>query len=247
LTTGTIEGIIHAADGHRLAGVPIVISGGTGFAIAIHSDSKGEFSTTLPCGQYQLSGAAIVIAPWQTVRVDATVDGSGQVRVTQAPVRMSDLWNDDTRGARYPEGFSLAGLLMSREPSIVTEPPDFTGLRDNRLVAVSQRALSWTSTPYRLDGMNAADSYQPGFPVVAADIEAQEAVVVRSSAGTIVGLFPGEARAKWHGALSTRYTGSALSWNNLPPPADRGLVLQNDRYQWLTRDRFEIGGHWGSE
>ena len=68
----------------------------------------------------------------------------------------------------YPEAFSLQGLLLSREPSSVTEPLDFTGLSDNRLAVESQRGFSWTDTQYKFQGMDATDSYQPGLPAVLA-------------------------------------------------------------------------------
>jgi hypothetical protein len=104
--------------------------------------------------------------------------------------------------------------------------------------------------------MDATDSYQPGLPAVLPDVEALDAVVVRSgfaqitssSAGTEVGLFlaePGASFSKptsWHGALSTTNTGAALSSANLPAPACRGLIQKADQFRWFTTDRVDIGG-----
>jgi hypothetical protein len=39
-----------------------------------------------------------------------------------ALARTPGIWTDSTSGRVYPEAFSLLGLLLSREPSSVTEP-----------------------------------------------------------------------------------------------------------------------------
>ncbi len=52
----------------------------------------------------------------------------------------------------------------------------------------------------------------------------------------------GEPGPKWHGQVSTSVTGSAFSSSNLPPLEKRGAVQQSERFNWFTRDRFEIGG-----
>jgi len=260
LTTGAIQGILRAADGHPLAGSPILITGGAGFRTVIHSNSNGGFAVTLPYGRYRLSGgvqhgaassgATVFIAPLQTARVDLVVDASGGIGSVQPAARTAGIWTDATSGRLYPEAFSLPGLLLSREPSSVTEPLDFTGLDDNRLWVASQRGFSWTGVQYKLQGMDATDSYQPGLSAVLPDVQALDAVVVRSafagtassSAGTEAGLFLIEPGASWHGELSTANTSAALSWTNLPPPAVRGLVRQAGEFRWFTRDRLEIGG-----
>jgi hypothetical protein len=260
LTTGTVEGTLRAADGHRLAGESIFIMGGAGLATVIRTDSKGEFSATLPYGRYRLSreirsaqssGVTLFVAPLQTARVDLILDTSGVIRVMQlAPARMPGIWADDTSGRRFPEAFSLTGVLLSREPSSVTEPLNFVGLSDNQLAVESQRGFSWTNTQYRLHGMDATDSYQPGLGVVVPDVEALDNIVVRtgfaqstsSSNGTEVGVFLAEPRPSWHGSLSTADSGAALSSTNLPVPASRGLVQQVDQFRWFTRDHLEIGG-----
>ncbi len=237
LTTGTLTGILRAADGRPVAGSRIFIRGGTGFHTIIHPDSSGGFTVTLPYGRYRLSAGrepgetTVFVAPLQTTHLDLEVDASGTTHGIQ-PAAAS--------GHRYPEASSLAGLLVSREPSGVTAPLNFGGLNDNRLAVASQRALSWTDTRYKLLGMDATDAYQPGHPAVFPDVQALDAVVVSSSPE--VGLFLHEPGSSWHAALSTANTGDALSSTNLPPPALRGLVRQADQFQWFTRDRLEVGG-----
>jgi hypothetical protein len=238
-------------DGRPVAGTPILLTGGAGFRIVTRSNSNGGFYVTLPYGQYRVSGAVVVVAPLQTTRVDLVVNDSGGISSAQpAAVRTPGTWRDATGARLYPEAFSLAGLLLSREPSSMTEPLDLTGLGDNRPAVESQRGFSWTDTQYKLQGMDATDSYQPGFPLILPDVEALDEVVVRSgfaqtassSNGTDVALFLAEPGASWHGVLSTSNTGAALSSANLPAPAVRGLVQQADQFRWFTRDRLQVGG-----
>ena len=261
LTTGVIEGTLRGAEGRPTAGRQILVTGGAGFRMVVACDANGQFAITLPYGQYQLfgdvrhdsgsSGAAAFVAPLQTTLLDLVVDTSGAMHILESgPARSPGLWTDPTSGRMYPEAFSLPGLLLSREPLSVTAPLNLTGVADNRLDTVSQRAFSWTQTQFKLQGMDATDSYQPGVPVVLPDVQALEAVVVRSafaqstssSPGTDVGLFLSEPGFSWHGSLSDASTGSALFSTNLPPPAGRGLVHQPHQFLWFTRDRFEIGG-----
>jgi len=260
LTTGAIEGTLRVTDSRPIAAAPILVTGAAGFRTVIHSNSNGEFAMTLPYGRYRLSldikdaaassSATIFVAPLQTVRFDLVIDASGSIRGVQPSAGKPGIWTDATRTRLYPEALSLQGLLLSREPSSVTEPLDFAGLSDNRLAAESQRGFSWTNTQYKFQGMDATDSYQPGLPVVLPDVQAIQEVVVRSafaqtassSYGTEVGVFLAELGGSWHGALSTANTGAALSSTNLPPPAVRGLVQQADQFRWFTRDGLEIGG-----
>lgn len=266
LTTGTIEGTLRATDGRPVAGAPILVTGGTGFRTVIHSGSNGEFAMTLPYGRYTLSaevqhgagtsGAAVVVAPWQTVRIDLIIDASGAIRSTQPAPPATGIWTEATSGRLYPEAFSLSGILLSREPSSVTEPLDFAGLAANRLAVESQRGFSWTGTQFKLHGMDATDSYQPGLPAILPDVEALGEAVARSafaqtaslSHGSGIGVFlaepgaPLSGPASWHGALSTADTGAAFSSTNLPAPAGRGLVQQTNQFRWFTRDRLEIAG-----
>src|ERR1700744_5271596 len=277
LTTGSIEGTLRATDGRPVAGAPILVTGGAGVRIVIHSNSNGEFTMTLPYGQYRLSGAAqlhpasslvtpffvtpffvtpFFVTPLQTTRLDLVIDASGSIRGAQPDARTPGMWTDGRAGRLYPEAFSLPGVLLSREPSTVTQPLDFAGLSDTRLAVESQRGFSWTDTQYKLHGMDATDSYQPGLPAIAPDVQALEEGVVRSafaqtassSDGTEIGLFliapsgSPSRLASWHGAVSSANTGAALSSTNLPAPANRGLVQQTDEFRWFTRDSAEIGG-----
>jgi hypothetical protein len=251
LTTGTIEGTLRDSNGHPMADSPIVISGGAGFHTVVQSNSNGEFSMTLPYGRYRLSGEVqLFVGALQTIHIDLVIDASGAIRAQATDARTPGTWTDATKGQLYPEAFSLQGLVLSREPSGVTQPLDFTGLSDNRLGVESQRGFSWTDTQYKLHGMDATDSYQPGLPAVLPDVQALDEVVVRSafvqttssSYGTEVGLFLAEPGSSWHGAFSTSNTGAAFSSSNLPVPANRGLVQQSDQFRWFARDRLEIGG-----
>ena len=236
LTTGIVEGI--AAPGQS-----IEITGGAGFHSTIAADTRGAFSITLPYGRYRFAGIPVYVAPLATTHVDLT-KGTSQ----QSPA--AGLWEDSSRGQTYPEAVSSQGILLSREPSTVTDPLDFVGLSDYRLALVSIRATSWTDTQFQLQGMDATDPYQPGLPVILPNVEALDETVVRSafagtataSPGTEVGFFLAEPGASWHAALATMDTGAGLASSNLPIPADRGMVQQAELFDWFTRDSLEVSG-----
>ncbi len=257
LTTGTVEGSVRTADGRALADVAITVSGGAGLRTVIRSNLHGQFVMTLPYGRYQLSmefkpGASVVVAPLQTTRVDFVVDAAGALRSVPVLSATPGIWSDATSARQYPEGFSIQGMLLSREPLSVTDPLDFTGLADNRLAPESQRAFSWTDTQYKLQGMDAADSWQPGLPIILPDVQTLEAATIRSgfaqttssSPGSEVGVFLAEPSnsMSWHGSLSTANTGATLSSTNLPALGSRGPVQRSDEFRWFTRDHLEIGG-----
>jgi len=160
-----IEGTLRGAEGRPAAGGRILVTGGAGFRTVVACDANGQFAITLPYGQYQLlgdvrhdsesSGAAVLVAPFETTRLDLVVDASGTTHsVETGSARLPGVWTDTTAGHIYPEAFSLAGLLLSREPSSVTAPLDLTGLADNRLAIVSPGAFSWTDTQFKLQGMD---------------------------------------------------------------------------------------------
>jgi hypothetical protein len=242
LNTGIVEGTLRASDGRLLAGESILVTGSTGFHRVVLTGPRGDFSLTLPYGKYQFSGAEVDVTPLETRRVDLVRDQSGVIH-----------WTGHTNARRYPEGFSLQSLLLNREPSTVTHPLDFTGLSDNRLALVSIRGFSWTDTQYKFHGLDATDSYQPGFAALAPDISTLENIVTRgafarptsSSYATEVGLYLAEPRESWHGAISTIDGGDLFAWSNLPPLPERGLVQQPGLFHWFTRDHAELGGPLG--
>ncbi|MBZ5578176.1 MAG: hypothetical protein LAP40_16565 [Acidobacteriia bacterium] len=246
VTTGMVAGVVRASDGHPAGGAPVEITGGAGFRATIHANSQGAFTVALPYGHYRFSEVPVFVAPLQTTHVEIRAGASGGVRVDSSP----GLWTDSTRARVYPEPYSLPGMLLSREPASVTEPLNFLGLGDNRLWLESQRAFSWTSTQYRIQGIDATDSYQPGRTMILPNVEALDEVVVQSAsgqtapgrAGTDIGLFLTEPGASWHGALTSADSGAPLSSSNLPPVGSRGLVQQSDRFNWFTRDGLDVGG-----
>lgn len=255
LITGIVEGTLHDDNGDARSGARIVFTGNPGTRASVLTNAEGEFSIALPYGEYRIEGAAgdlrIVAGVFQTTRLDLVIDGSGAVRENRArETRAPGIWSDALRDRTVAAEPTLQGLLLNRAPDIVTEPLNFTGVSDNRLGVVSQRGYSWTDTQYKLLGMDATDSYQPGRPVILPDPQAVDEIAVRSdfaqtassSFGTEVGIFPAQPGPAWHFTLSTADTAGFLSSSNLPPAADRGIVQQADRYRWMTRDGISAGG-----
>ncbi|MBV9082302.1 MAG: carboxypeptidase regulatory-like domain-containing protein, partial [Acidobacteriaceae bacterium] len=256
LTTGILEGTVHDSAGNVASRLEMLITGGLRFETTVRTDAAGRFSMALPYGRYSLRTAgsgesiAVIVVPLQTNVVNLVVDGLRMVRESGGASRAFGLWSERLRTATFPEGFTLQSMLASRQRATVTMPLDFTGLADNRLALVSNRAFSWTATQFKLNGLDATDSYQPGRPAVLPDIQAISDVVVRTgsrlttseSYGNEVGVFTAEPGESWHGAVSTFDTGSGLSSGNLPNAASRGEVQQNARFRWFTRDGVEVGG-----
>jgi hypothetical protein len=259
LTTGLVAGVVRNAEGHAASHAAIFIAGAINFKAIIHTNSAGRFTLSLPYGRYLLSsggsmqgtGVALVVAPLQANSVDLLIDAMGALHISpQRQPPNFGLWRDATRASKFPEGFSLQSSLASRDPGSVTAPLDFTGLADNRLALVSQRALSWTATQFKLQGLDATDSYQPGRPAVVPELQSLSDIAVRTDSGLVtsgaygneVGAFLPEPGTSWHGAISSSGAGSAFSSTNLPPPDQRGALQRPERFRWFTRDRFEIGG-----
>lgn len=242
ILTGRLEGTIYAPDGRPRADVELTVSGGTGFEVKVKTDDAGRFELVLPYGLYRVSGVAVRVDPLATTHADLVLNPSAPLE--PAPPGHPNL----ARRPVNPEPFSLQGDLLSLDPATVSEPLDFTGLADNRLSLLSFQGFSWTATQFRLEGMDATDSYQPGRPVMLPDMQAQETTVVRSafalgtsdSYGAEAGVFVAQPSPGWHGAAATNGTGAFLASGNLP--AASGAVEQSEAYDWMTRDHAEIGG-----
>ncbi len=257
LTTGVVEGFLSGPGGRPMAATAVTATDSLGFKTVLHTRVDGVFALTLAYGLYRFSAEGVEgsvtvrVAPLQTTRLNLAVEASGVLhRIDAAFSPTAGVFSDDTRARTYPEAFSLQGMLLSREAASVTEPLDFTGLSNNRLALASQSGSSWTYTQYKLLGMDATDSYQPGHSAILPNVEALDEVVVRngfaqtgsSGYGTEIGLFPAQPGNSWHGTLTTADTGSALASSNLPPPSDRGMVQQAQYFRWFTRDSFQVTG-----
>ena len=252
LTTGVVEGVIRGPDGRAKSGAQIVITGSLQFRAVTQTGVEGAFTVVLPYGEYRFgvgaSGVSVVVQPLETTHVNLLIDPSGVLH-EEMRSRSPGVWSAAARDRSFPEATTLQGLLLNREPASVTEPLDFTGLNDNRVGLESHRGYSWADTQYKLSGMDATDSYQPGRPVIVPNVQAVDEVVrsdfaqtASTSYGTEVGMFLAQPGASWHGTLATADTGGFLSSSNLPPPDDRGIVQQADRFRWLTRDSIQAGG-----
>ena len=237
----------------------IVISSDLGFQASVKSDARGAFALTLPYGHYKLtvqngrasapSPISIVIDPLQNEDLHLTIAASGNLQIETQTSVSPGVWAASP-GENYAASNTVSGLMLGREPATAAQPLNYSGLGDNRLAWQSQRGISWTGTQFKLLGMDATDSFQPGQPAILPNVDALDEIVARSgfaqttslAYGAEIGFFPSQPAAAWHGAFSTSGTGAALTSSNLPPPADRGAVLQNEQYRWLTRDAAEAGG-----
>lgn len=252
LTTGVIDGSIRNLSGRPAGQFPVFISGRAGFRKAIHTDKSGHFTLSLLYGPYTLSCSApkasttavtLYVEPLQTVTVNVVIDSSGSLSVSfRKPIALI------RQASAFPQGFSLQSIISTQTPGIVAVPLNFTGLGDNRLALISERGLSWTNTRFKLQGLDATDSYQPGRPAILPDVEAIAEVVDRTGLaftasdnhGSDIDAFLAEPETSWHGTIATSATGSAFSSSNVPRPF--GLVQRPERFNWFSRDRLQAGG-----
>jgi hypothetical protein len=260
LSTGTVAGTLRDADGQPMKATAIMVSSELGFRAAVKTDPEGTFLLTLPYGNYQLSveegrstapsGVSIQVEPLQNMEIALRLASSGKLEIRAQSLNDSGIWAGSPRRELYPGAFTVSGVMLNREPLTVTQPLNFAGLGDNRLAWQSQRGFSWTGTQFKLLGMDATNSFQPGQAVILPDVNSLEETVARSgfaqtnstAYSTEIGLFPPQPSRSWHGALSTSDTAAALSSSNLPAPADRGALQQTEQYRWFTRDAAEAGG-----
>ena len=221
-------------DGAAAAGSAIEIDGPPGLVLRLTAGAQGRFSASLPYGPYTVRTGAGAIC---------------QVRIHPLAVARCDLRTGQSTptGDVAPQSpvLNAAQYLLFEVPAAFTWPLDFAALGMIRLPVVSIAAAPWTETRFRLHGLDATDSYQPGLPVTLDDAASEDSVVVREAAildTYDVDLFLKTAGNAWHGGLTTIDTGSALAASNLPPPPDRGSVQRSEEFLWFTRDTAELSG-----
>lgn len=247
LTTGTLEGSVENRVGQPAATARLEVESPLGRVMQLAADAQGRFSATLPYGDYAVFATAFEAACYARIRPLATtrcVLRPGVNRIADVDALPSFTANN------------TAQLLLLEAPGAATYPLDFANLASTRLPLIAgQSAAQWTGTSFRLNGLDATDSYQPGLPVMLDDLAALDSVAVHEaySAGGLpldaydVGVFLRGATNSWHFGLATQDTGAALAGDNLPPPEDRGSVQRSDEFHWFTRDSANLNGvfgHW---
>jgi len=256
LTTGIVQGTVNDSSGTPQSGVEIIATGpARASRWSVSSDSDGNFRLILPHGVYQIHAGSGIdatpavemhVSPSKVSRILMTVGANPTTRFVITP-NTADLHS-------FPESLTLAGTLLREDTGTVVQPLDFTGLQNTRIPLISHRSFSWTGTGFSVEGVDATDSYQPGYPLVFPDVQALDAVTVKNTPNSNnanafaseIGLFSRTAGERWHGLLESSETGAALSSGNLPAPANRGILKQPSQYNWFTRDRVELSGPIGS-
>lgn len=143
-------------------------------------------------------------------------------------------------GGTQPVRYSLPGVLFSREPGVIVEPLSTAALDAGGRAWISLHGYSWTTTRYRLSGIDVTDPYQPGRLLAPADVQALAPPVIAPH-GEILLAIP-EPNGPWHGRFAADYTASWLAFDNLPSAPLRGFVQRPDQFQWWTRNHLEAGG-----
>ncbi|HLI86507.1 MAG TPA: hypothetical protein VKV17_21540 [Bryobacteraceae bacterium] len=245
LTTGRLEGRVENWQGQPRASMVLEIEEPLGPVLPLGVDSQGEFSAVLPYGEYT------VRAPMLDAICRARIRPLG---ITRCTLRPGEHRTADAGALPTFTANNTAELLLLEAPGVSADPLDFAGLGSTRLPLLSGASAGrWTGTMFRLNGLDATDSWQPGLPAMWNDLAAVDTVVVREAyapgAGPLdtfgEGVFLRSAPNSMHFALGTEYTGSALAGSNLPPAPDRGTVERPDEFRWFTRDSTELDGRFG--
>ena len=249
-TAGTIEGLVVDEFSHPVPGAFVEIEGRPPrFQITIRSDERGRFSAIVPYGGYVVRARSPQSK--SPIKIQVLPEKIAMVRL-EIPERRAggaDSRTDDAQHA-FSGPFNAFGVVSMLEPGWVTQPVNFTGLSDSILPLQSQNAFTWTGTVYRIQGMDATDPYQPGFPLLLGDKDALEELSARGivddslsdAFSSHVDLFVKQASDGWHGHVSSTATGSPLASNNLPPASTRGILQQSEHFNWFTRDSVQAEG-----
>ena len=239
-TLGMLQG--SAEDEHgQAASVQLQVEGPLGSVFALHADARGHYLIALPYGAYTARASSlgatcrIRIRPFEIARCDLR---AGEDRIV------------DSHQIPAPGAESAAQRHLFQTPAAVSYPLDFANLNGIRLPLVSFWSASWTATGFRLNGLDATDSYQPGRPVMLDDAAAEDWVLGREASAVSappsdaynVSVFLRGAERSWHGGLATENTGAAFAGSNLLSPQDRGNIERPDEFLRFTRDTADLGG-----
>jgi hypothetical protein len=261
-TTGTLLGKVVDSSGRPVFGTTVTITGHpAAFRLRVSSDTGGAFEFVLPYGDYEIaagSASPITLHIYALGTMKCTLrmaDPASSAFVkshsscTPSPQPFEGWQITPSTIATYAGPYSVPGLLLSQEPTLVTQPLDYTGVNGMRLPVHAQRAFTWTGTLFQLQGMNATDPYQPGHTLILPDVQSIDEVAVRSGLAlgaspafaSVVDVYAAQAQSALHASLFIAGTGSAFASDNLPDPATRNKLQQAQHFRWLTRDHFEIG------
>ena len=245
LTTGTLEGLAENRQGQPAASISLEIEGPLGRVMPLTADSQGRFSAVLPYGEYTIHAPALRAACRARVRPLAT---------TRCALRPDENQIADVNALPPFTANNTAQLLLLEAPGVGTYPLDFASLGSTRLPLIAgPSAAQWTGTSFRLNGLDATDSYQPGLPVMLDDLASLDSVAARegyAAGAAMLDAYDAEvflrgAESSWHFGLATQDTGAALAGDNVPPTPDRGTVERPDEFRWFTRDSANIDGVFG--
>jgi hypothetical protein len=240
-----LEGFVEQRSGQPAASIRLEIEGPLGRVLPLTVNTQGRFTAVLPYGVYTVRAPTLQAACRARIRPLAT---------TRCALRPGENQSADVDALPPFSANNLAQLLLLEAPGASVYPLDFASLGSTRLPLIaSQSAAEWSGTSFRLNGLDATDSYQPGTPVVLDDLAAVDSVAVHEAyaAGTVsldaydAGVFLRGPANSWHFGLATQNTGAALAGSNLPAQSDRGSVERPDEFHWFTRESAELDGVFG--
>jgi hypothetical protein len=154
--------------------------------------------------------------------------------------------DEPVREPKLSDTLGVAELLLLTPPAVIPSPFDFGQMARQKFPVFSLEGMSWTVNRFSVEGMTATDPYQPGRPVVLPDTGGVSEVRLSGSVPTLSYNFR-EPASSWHGSGTFFATGGSLFSNNLPAPAERGLLQTSSRFHRFVYANAQAGGrvtHW---
>ncbi len=164
-----------------------------------------------------------------------------------APAAAAQPAAQDPATPKLSEVLDTGELLLLREPAVIADPFDFGQLTRFKLGVFSLDGMSWTSTRFEVQGVDATNPYQPGRPLVSPGPNGVSEVSLTQpyleQAPTVGYNFrQPSSESKLHFAASGFLTGGSLFSDNLPSsPAQRGILQQSDKYNHFYQPNAELG------
>jgi len=270
LSQGWIEGRVREAAGRQgLEGVGITVTRPADKAkLSAFTDSSGSYHfLVLPPGNYDLefqkqgyataSVRAVQIASGRASIVDLLMEKGAAPLSTLWQGEPADLWREDY-GSRFdrlrlavlPSARNIWAVLENQQRSTVTNAPEEGGFTAGVIALAGSLGASWTQNGYRLDGINVADPFETGKPLVYPDYsslqEFQTSTALHSPGVAVPGvsfnMTSCESGRDFHFGAEGYYLGDPFQSSNLDARLRRFGFTAGPRFRRFVEGQFQLGG-----
>lgn len=270
LSEGWIEGRVRDAAGRLgIEGVEVTVTRlADKTKLSAYTDSSGGYHfLSLPPGNYDLefqkqgyataSVREVQLASGRASIVDLRMEKGAAPISTPWQGEPADLWREDygsrfdgARLAALPSAHNIWAVLESQERSTVTNAPQEGGLTTGVIPLAGSLGASWTQNGYRLDGINVADPFETGKPLVYPDYsslqEFQTSTALHSpeiaAPGASFNLTSRESGRDFHFGAEGYYLGDPFQSSNLDARLRRFGFTTGPHFQRFVEGEFQLAG-----